>query len=153
MEREFIMIKPDGVHRRLIGETITRIERAGLKIIGLKMLQISPEQAKRHYEIHKGKAFYEGLIEFITSGPVVAMVIEGEDAVRHTRKLIGATDPVDATPGSIRGDYALDISRNVVHAGDSDENALMEYSIYFDESELVSYKRIDEAWLYARALK
>ncbi len=148
MEREFIMIKPDGVHRRLIGETITRIERAGLKIIGLKMLQISPEQAKRHYEIHKGKAFYEGLIEFITSGPVVAMVIEGEDAVRHTRKLIGATDPVDATPGSIRGDYALDISRNVVHAGDSDENALMEYSIYFDESELVSYKRIDEAWLY-----
>ena len=148
MEREFIMIKPDGVHRGLIGETIARIERVGLKIIGLKMLQISPEQAKRHYEIHKGKAFYEGLIEFITSGPVVAMVIEGEDAVRHTRKLIGATDPVDATPGSIRGDYALDISRNVVHAGDSDENALMEYSIYFDESELVSYKRIDEAWLY-----
>jgi len=100
MEREFIMIKPDGVHRGLIGETIARIERAGLKIIGLKMLQISPEQAKRHYELHEGKAFYEGLIEFITSGPVVAMVIEGEDAVRHTRKLIGATDPADATPGA-----------------------------------------------------
>lgn len=148
MEREFIMIKPDGVHRGLIGETISRIERSGLKIIGIKMLQISQEMAKKHYEIHEGKAFYEGLIEFITSGPVVAMVVEGDDAVRHTRKLVGATDPADASPGSIRGDYALDISRNVIHAGDSDENALMEYSIYFDESELVNYSRIDEAWLY-----
>jgi nucleoside-diphosphate kinase len=148
MEREFIMIKPDGVHRGLIGETIARVERAGLKIIGLKMLQVSQEQAKKHYEIHEGKAFYEGLIDFITSGPVVALVVEGTDAVRHTRKLVGATDPADATPGSIRGDYALSIGRNVIHAGDSDENALMEYSIYFDASELVSYKRIDEAWLY-----
>jgi nucleoside-diphosphate kinase len=148
MEREFIMIKPDGVHRGLIGETISRIERSGLKIIGIKMLQISKEQAKQHYEVHEGKAFYEGLIEFITSGPVVAMVVEGNDAVRHTRKLVGATDPADASPGSIRGDYALDISRNVIHAGDSDENALMEYRIYFDESELVNYNRIDEVWLY-----
>lgn len=148
MEREFVMIKPDGVQRGLIGETITRIERAGLKIVGLKMLLVSKEQAKKHYAIHQGKSFYEGLIDFITSGPVVAMVVEGKDAVRHTRKLVGATDPADATPGSIRGDYALEIGRNVIHAGDSDDNAIMEYSIYFDESELVGYKRIDEVWLY-----
>ncbi|MGD2141902.1 MAG: nucleoside-diphosphate kinase [Candidatus Bathyarchaeota archaeon] len=148
MEREFIMIKPDGIQRALVGETVSRIERAGLKLIGIKMLQVSPEQAKKHYEIHDGKAFYEGLIDFITSGPVVVMVVEGDDAVRHTRKLVGATDPSDATPGSIRGDYALDISRNVIHAADSDENAILEYSIYFDESEFVSYKRIDEDWLY-----
>lgn len=148
MEREFIMIKPDGVQRGLVGETITRIERAGLKIVGLKMLLVSQEQAKKHYAIHQGKSFYEGLIDFITSGPVVAMVVEGKDAVRHTRKLVGATDPADATPGSIRGDYALEIGRNVIHAGDSDDNAIMEYSIYFDESELVGYKRIDEVWLY-----
>lgn len=148
MEREFIMIKPDGIQRKLIGETISRIERVGLKIIGLKMLQVSPEQAKKHYDIHEGKAFYEGLIQFITSGPVVVMVVEGKNAVRHVRKLVGATDPADATPGSIRGDYALEISRNVIHAADSDENALKEYTIYFDESELVKYHIIDESWLF-----
>jgi nucleoside-diphosphate kinase len=148
MEREFVMIKPDGVQRGLIGNVISRIEKSGLKIIAIKMLNVSQEQAERHYSIHKGKIFYDGLLKFITSGPVVAFIVEGIDAVKHTRRLIGATNPIDATPGSIRGDYALEIGRNVVHAGDSTENALKEYQIYFDDSELVSYKKIDENWIY-----
>ena len=148
MEREFVMIKPDGVQRGLIGEIITRIEKSGLKIVAIKMLSISKEKAKKHYEVHEGKTFYDGLLKFITSGPVVAMVVEGKDAVRHTRRLVGATDPADATPGSIRGDYALEIGRNIIHAGDSDENAEKEYSIYFKESEILSYDRIDTFWLY-----
>ena len=148
MEREFIMIKPDGVQRGLIGEIITRIEKSGLKIVAIKMLNISKEKAEKHYEVHKGKTFYDGLLKFITSGPVVAMIVEGKEAVRHTRRLVGATDPADATPGSIRGDYALEIGRNIVHAGDTDENAEKEYTIYFQESEIVSYDRIDSHWLY-----
>ena len=118
MEREFLMIKPDGVQRGFIGEVIKRVERTGLKLIGIKMIRVSMEQAERHYEVHKEKSFYDSLIRFITSGPVVVMVVEGEDAVTHTRRLVGATDPKQATPGSIRGDYALDIGRNIVHAGD-----------------------------------
>ncbi len=148
MEREFIMIKPDGVQRGLIGEVIQRIERVGFKIIAMKMIQVSMEQAEEHYAIHKGKPFYEGLLEYITSEPVVAMVIEGKDAVKITRKIVGATDPVLADPGSIRGDFALDIGRNIIHAADSPENAIVEYKIYFDEEELLSYKRIDYDWLY-----
>jgi nucleoside-diphosphate kinase len=148
MEKEFIMIKPDGVHRGLVGQVISRIEKAGLKIIAMKMLKISQKQAKEHYAIHQGKTFYDGLIKFITSGPVVAIVVEGKNAVKHTRKLIGATNPIDATPGSIRGDYALDIGRNIVHAGDSRENALKEYKIYFNDTEFVSYRRQDENWIY-----
>ena len=137
MEREFIMIKPDGVRRGLVGETIRRIERVGLKIVGMKIVHVSLEQARKHYEIHKGKPFYDGLIDFITSGPVVAMVVEGKDAVRITRKLVGSTDPAEAPPGTIRGDYGSKISENIIHAGDSPENAIKEYAIYFDEKELV----------------
>jgi nucleoside-diphosphate kinase len=148
MEREFVMIKPDGVQRGLVGEVIARLEKAGLKIIAVKMLVVTQEQAEKHYAIHKGKSFYNGLIKFITSGPVIAMVVEGIDAINHTRRLVGATNPTDATPGSIRGDYGLEISRNVVHAGDSIENAIQEYKIYFDEKELISYKKINENWLY-----
>jgi len=148
MEREFIMIKPDGVQRGLIGDVIKRIERVGLKIIGLKMLQLTKKMAEEHYAIHKGKSFYEGLIEYITSGPVVAMVVEGKNAVKLTRKIVGATDPVDAQPGTIRGDFALEIGRNIIHAGDSPENAKIEYSIYFDEEEFVQYQKIDEEWIY-----
>jgi nucleoside-diphosphate kinase len=147
MEREFIMIKPDGVQRGLVGNVISRIEKSGLKIIAIKMLDVSQEQAERHYAIHKGKIFYDGLLKFITSGPVVAIVVEGIEAVKHTRRLIGSTNPIDATPGSIRGDYALEIGRNVVHAGDSIENAINEYQIYFDDCELINYKKIDESWI------
>ncbi|MFC1804027.1 nucleoside-diphosphate kinase [Thermoproteota archaeon] len=148
MEREFVMIKPDGVQRGLVGHIITRLENAGLKIISIKMLNVSEEQAEEHYSIHKGKKFYEALIKYITSGPVVALVLEGKDAIKHTRRLVGTTNPINAAPGSIRGDFALEIGRNVVHAGDSEENARKEYRIYFDESELVNYKRIDEKWIY-----
>lgn len=149
MEREFIMVKPDGVQRAHIGDIITRIERAGLKIVAMKILQVTGEQAEKHYAVHKDKPFYAGLIEYITNGPAVAMVVEGRDAVKHARRLVGATDPHDALPGSIRGDYGLNIERNIVHAADSVENAKTEYSIYFDEKELIVYTRIDEALLYA----
>ena len=147
MEREFVMIKPDGVQRRLAGEVISRFEKAGLKIIAIKILEVSQDQAERHYAIHKGKTFYDGLIKFITSSPVLAMVVEGKDAIKHTRRIVGATNPIDATPGSIRGDFALEIGRNVVHAADSTENANKEYKIYFEEKELIKYERIDEVWL------
>jgi nucleoside-diphosphate kinase len=143
------MVKPDGVQRAHIGDIITRIERAGLKIIAMKILQVTREQAEKHYAVHEGKPFYEGLIRYMTSGPTVAMVVEGWDAVKHARRLVGPTDPHDAAPGSIRGDYGLDIRRNIVHAADSVENAKIEYSIYFDEEELILYTRIDEALLYA----
>ncbi len=149
LEREFIVVKPDGVQRAHIGDIITRIERAGLKIIAMKILQVTREQAEKHYAVHEGKPFYEGLIRYMTSGPSVAMVVEGWDAVKHARRLVGPTDPHDAAPGSIRGDYGLDIRRNIVHAADSVENAKIEYSIYFDEEELILYTRIDEALLYA----
>lgn len=148
MEREFIMVKPDGVQRAHIGDIITRIERVGLKIVAMKILQVTREQAEKHYAVHRERPFYEGLIKYITSGPSVAMVVEGWDAVKHTRRLVGATDPHNAIPGSIRGDYGLDIGRNLVHAADSAENAKTEYSIYFDEEELILYTRIDEALLY-----
>lgn len=141
------MIKPDGIQRGLAGEVISRLEKAGLKIIAIKILEVSREQAERHYAIHRGKTFYEELIQFITSSPVLAMVVEGRDAVKHTRRLVGATNPIDATPGSIRGDFALEIGRNVVHAADSTENAQKEYKIYFEEKELIRYERIDEIWL------
>ena len=143
------MVKPDGVQRAHIGDIITRIERAGLKIVAMKILQVTREQAEKHYAVHKDKPFYEGLIKYITSGPSIAMVVEGRDAVKHTRRLVGATDPHDAIPGSIRGDWGLSIERNIVHAADSVENAKTEYSIYFDEKELIVYTRIDEAQLYA----
>lgn len=142
------MVKPDGVQRAHIGDIITRIERVGLKIVAMKILQVTREQAEKHYAVHRDKPFYEGLLKYITSGPSVAMVVEGWDAVKHTRRLVGATDPHDAIPGSIRGDYGLDIGRNLVHAADSAENAKTEYSIYFDEEELILYTRIDEALLY-----
>lgn len=142
------MVKPDGVQRAHIGDIITRIERVGLKIVAMKILQVTREQAEKHYAVHRDKPFYEGLIKYITSGPSVAMVVEGWDAVKHTRRLVGATDPHNAIPGSIRGDYGLDIQRNIVHAADSVENAKTEYSIYFDEEELILYTRIDEALLY-----
>ena len=148
MEREFIMIKPDGVQRGLVGEILSRIEKVGLKIVALKMLHVSSAQAEKQYGIHKGKPFYHGLLRYITMGPVVAMVVEGKYAVKITRKMVGATNPVEAKPGTIRGDYGLETGRNLIHAGDSPENAKKEYSIYFDENEFINYKKIDETFLY-----
>lgn len=139
MEREFVMIKPNAIKRGLLGEIISRIEGKGLKIIGMKMMRVRKEQAERQYSVHEGKIFYEGLIQYTTSGPVAAMVVEAEHAVKVTRRLIGPTDPEEAPPGTIRGDYALEVLRNVIHASDSPENARVEYAIYFNEEDFIKY--------------
>ena len=148
IEREFVMVKPDGVKRRLIGETVSRLEKVGLRIVAMKMLRLTKAMAETHYAVHKDKPFYEGLVKFISSGPVVAMVVEGKDAVARVRKLVGATKPSEAEVGTIRGDFGMEIGRNVIHAGDSPENAKIEYSIYFKESEIIKNVLPDETWIY-----
>ena len=142
------MIKPDGVARGLVGEVISRIEKKGLKIVAMKMIKMSKEQAEKLYEVHKGKPFYEGLIKYVTSGPVVVMVVKGPQAVKVVRNLIGATNPIEAAFGTIRGDFGLDIGRNIVHASDSPENSLKERSIFFKEDEYIEYDRTDDVWLF-----
>lgn len=146
-ERTFIAVKPDGVQRGLIGEVISRFERRGLKLVGMKLLQVTKELAETHYGEHKGKPFYEGLVGYITSAPVVAMVLEGKDAVALARQVIGATNPANAAPGTIRGDLAIEIGRNIVHGSDSPESARREISIFFQESEQVSWDRTVESWI------
>jgi nucleoside-diphosphate kinase len=147
MERTLVLVKPDGVQRGLIGEIISRFEKTGLKLVALKMLQIDREMAERHYAIHKGKPFFEGLVSFITSSPLIAAVFEGKSAVDVVRKIMGATDPASAAPGTIRGDLALDIGRNVVHGSDSLENAQKEIDLFFSPREIVSYERQIEPWI------
>lgn len=137
MKRTFVAVKPDAVQRGLIGEIITRFERKGLKIIGLKIMQIDKETAEKHYAEHIGKPFFENLTNFITSGPIVAMVLEGKNAVEMVRKLMGATNPQNADPGTIRADYAHTMERNVVHGSDSAMSAEREISIFFNENELI----------------
>lgn len=142
------MVKPDGVQRGLVGEVIGRIEKRGLKIVALRMNSISIESAKKHYAEHSQKPFFKSLIDFITSGPSVSMVVEGRNAVSVMRSINGATNPLNAVTGTIRGDLALDTGRNVVHASDSPESAEREISIHFRESEIAGYSRIDETWIY-----
>ncbi len=137
-EQTFAMVKPDGVRRQLVGTVIRRLEDKGFSIRGLKLMQISRERAERHYGEHAGKPFYEGLVAFITSGPVVAMVVEGENAIAEWRKMMGATNPKDAAPGTIRGDFATTIDENVVHGSDAPATAEREIGIFFDPSELVA---------------
>ncbi len=148
MERTFIMIKPDGVQRGLIGEVIRRLERKGLKIVAMKMLWIQEELAKEHYAEHSEKPFFQALVDYITSGPVVAMVVEGKEAVKIVRTLVGATNPAEANPGTIRGDFGMDIGRNVVHASDSLESAEREISLFFDAEEIIEYSKSGEEWIY-----
>jgi nucleoside-diphosphate kinase len=131
IERTYAMIKPDGVARHLMGEVVSRIERKGYKIVDMKLMLIPREMAERHYGEHKGKPFFEGLVSFITSGPVLAMVLEGEKVISGWRTMMGATNPADATPGSIRGDYASTIDENVAHGSDSPESAAREIDIFF----------------------
>lgn len=150
MERTFVMVKPDGVGRALVGEVISRLERKGLRLAGMKFLQVDGDTAARHYAVHREKPFYEGLITFITSGPVVAMVWEGEGAIETTRRLMGATNPHDADPGTIRGDLAVTIDANVVHGSDSAESAATEIALYFRPEEIVSVRRPEESWIYPR---
>ncbi|RJX50181.1 nucleoside-diphosphate kinase [Halonotius pteroides] len=149
-ERTFVMVKPDGVQRGLIGEIISRFEQRGLKLVGAKALQLDDERAKTHYSEHEGKPFFEGLIEFITSGPVFAMVWEGKDATRQVRRMVGATDPAEAAPGTIRGDYGLDLGRNVIHASDHEDEGANEdeIAVFFDDAELLDYEQATDEWRY-----
>lgn len=148
MEQTYIMIKPDGVQRNLIGEIVTRIEKKGYKIAAMKMIRISKETAEIHYGEHKGKPFFSGLVDFITSGPVVAMVIEGDDAVAGMRKMMGATNPLNADFGTIRGDYGVNVGRNIIHGSDSLESAKREIGIFFKNEEICSYERNLDSWIY-----
>ncbi len=143
------MVKPDGVQRGIAGDVVSRLEERGLKLVGAKFMQISQDLAEQHYAEHEDKPFFEGLTDFITSGPVLAMVWEGQDAVAQGRRMMGATDPLDAAPGTIRGDYGLDLGRNVIHGSDTEEgSAEREIDLFFDDDELVDYERVDESWLY-----
>ena len=147
MERTLVIIKPDAVQRGLVGPILTRLERRGLRFAAMKLIQITPELAARHYAIHKGKPFYKGLVEFITSGPVVVAVIEGTDAIDTVRKTMGATSPAQAEPGTIRADYALEIGRNLVHGSDGADTAAYEIPLFFTEAEILSYQRAIDAWI------
>lgn len=147
MERSFVMIKPDGVQRGLIGEVISRFERRGLKLVGLKLLQPSQALAEQHYGAHREKPFFGRVVSFITSGPVVAMVLEGPDAIHVIRNTMGATKPAEAAPGTIRADYAVDIAYNIVHGSDSTESAEQEIALWFGEGGLLEYQRAIDPWL------
>ena len=147
IQRTFVMIKPDGVGRRLCSEIIGRFERKGLKLVGLKMQILSHELAEQHYAEHAGKPFYPGLLRFITSGPTVQMVWEGNEAVEMVRKINGATDCLKADVGTIRGDFGLNTQKNLVHASDSPETAEREIALYFDQNELIGYDMPDGHWL------
>ena len=147
MERTLVLAKPDAVQRGLAGTIIARLEARGLKIVAVKLVQIDRSMAERHYEAHVGKPFYEGLVEFITSSPVAAMVLEGNRAIEIVRQTMGDTDPAKATPGTIRGDLALDIGRNLVHGSDSPDAAQREIALFFDHAELLHYDRSLGPWI------
>lgn len=148
MERTFIAVKPDGVQRGLVGEIVRRFETKGFTLVGLKLLQVSKELAEQHYDVHKERPFFPGLVEFITSGPVVAMVWEGDGVIASARKLIGATNPLNSEPGTIRGDYGVSIGRNLIHGSDAPETAQREIGLWFKSEELVSWQPTIMPWLY-----
>jgi len=148
MERTLIIVKPDGVQRGLTGEIIRRFEQRGLRIIGLKLMQASRALAEEHYAVHKGKPFYEKLVKYIISGPVVVMALEGPQAVAAGRMTIGSTDPAKSPAGSIRGDLALEMGRNLVHGSDSAENGALEVALWFREDELVAWGRDVDRWIF-----
>lgn len=149
MERTLVLVKPDGVQRGLIGEVVTRLEQRGLKLIAARFLQVSQELAETHYAIHKGKPFYEGLIKYITSAPVMAMVWEGPNAIAAVRQTMGATRPWEAAPGTIRADFALEVDRNITHASDSVENGEAEVALWFGKDQLVEWPRSDDPWIFS----
>ena len=146
-ERTLVLVKPDGVQRGLTGEIVGRLERTGLQIIGMKLMMISEDLASRHYAEHAEKPFYPGLVSFITSSPVVALVLEGPSAISTIRKVMGVTDPADAAPGSIRGDLGIDMGRNLIHGSANAEDAAREVALFFDDSELISYDRATQPWI------
>jgi len=148
MERTYAMVKPDGVQRGLIGEIISRFEKKGIKVVGLKLLQITPEMAGVHYGEHKEKPFFADLVNFITSGPVAAMVLEGDNVIQIVRDMMGATNPKDSAPGTIRGDYAMTIDKNIIHGSDSPESAAREIGIFFKPEEIIDYNKCGSEWVY-----
>lgn len=148
MERTLIIIKPDAVQRGLIGEILRRFEARGLRIVGMKFMQVSRALAEKHYAIHQGKGFFEGLVNYITSSPVVVIALEGSNAIVNARNTIGATRPHEAAPGSIRGDFALEVGRNLVHGSDSVENGEVEIANFFTAEELISWSRDTDKWIF-----
>jgi nucleoside-diphosphate kinase len=148
VERTLIIIKPDAVQRGLTGEILKRFEARGLRIIGMKFMQVSRELAEKHYAVHQGKGFYEGLVGYITSSPVVVIALEGTNAVAAARKTIGATRPHEAEAGTIRGDLALEVGRNLVHGSDSVENGQIEIANFFNDAELFTWERSTDPWIF-----
>ena len=148
MERTLVLVKPDGVQRGLVGEVIARLEKRGLRLAGAKFMQVSREMAERHYAVHQGKPFYEGLVSYIISAPVMALVWEGPNAVAAVRQTMGATRPTEAAPGTIRHDFALTIGRNLTHASDTPENGEKEVSLWFQPEELVQWDRPIDGWIF-----
>ena len=148
LERSLVLIKPDGVQRGLVGEIIKRLEQRGLKLVAAKFMWVSDQLAQTHYAVHFGKPFYNGLINYICSAPVMAMVWEGQDAIAAIRQTMGATNPTVAAPGTIRHDFAIISSRNLTHASDSVENSEKEIALWFKPEELVTWSKIDEEWLF-----
>lgn len=148
IQKSFVMMKPDAVSRRLMGKILSRFEEKGLQIIAVKLMQIDEELAKTHYGEHADKPFFEDLVTYITSSPSLAMVIKGEDAISTIRKMVGATNPLEADLGTIRGDFAMDTGRNIIHASDSPESAEREINLFFDESEICDYSIVDNIWIY-----
>jgi nucleoside-diphosphate kinase len=151
MERTLVLVKPDGVQRGLIGEVINRLERRGLRLIAAKFILLGQELAETHYAIHKGKPFYDGLIKYITSAPVMAMAWDGPNAVAAVRQTMGATRPTEAAPGTIRHDFALEVGRNLTHASDSIENGEKEVELWFSTAELLDWKRDADRWIFERS--
>ena len=149
-ERTLIILKPDAVQRGLVGEILTRLERRGLQIAALKFMQVSDDLARRHYAVHEGKPFFAGLVSYITSAPVLVGVFEGTDAVKVVRATVGATKPAEAAPGTIRGDFALEIGRNLIHASDAVETAQQEIALWFEAAAVVDYGRNTDAWIFEK---
>ena len=148
MERTFAMVKPDGVQRGLVGEVVGRFEKKGIKIAALKLMWITQEMAEKHYAEHIGKKFFADLVSFITSGPVVVMVLEGKNVIAIVRTMMGATNPADSALGTIRGDFGMSIDKNIIHGSDSPESAVREINNFFAENEIVTYTKADEKWIY-----
>ena len=148
MERTLVLVKPDGVQRGLVGEVISRLERRGLRLVAAKFMAVRRELAERHYAVHKGKPFYDGLIAYITSAPVMAMVWEGPAAIAAVRQTMGATRPTEAAPGTVRHDFALEVGRNLTHASDSPANGEAEVALWFTQSELVDWRRALDPWIF-----
>ncbi|CAH0145048.1 nucleoside-diphosphate kinase [Priestia megaterium] len=148
IQKTFLMVKPDGVQRSIIGEVISRFEKKGFQLVGAKLMHISQELAEKHYGEHKEKPFFGELVKFITSGPVFAMVWEGENVISVSRQMVGKTNPQEALPGTIRGDYGLIVDKNIIHGSDSPESAEREISLFFESEELTFYKKDADAWIY-----